>query len=271
MTRIYNSILALALFLTGGVHTMPAQTQAAVPPAQTLPAPGVAAPAPVPQPPRPTPAFYRNLVVLDPAHGGRDNGAQLSSNAVEKDLTLAFAQKLRPALVAQGFTVVATRDSDPSDELTTDERAGIANHVRPLVCIVIHATAAGNGVHVVSSSLAEVDSKPSSRALLWNRAQEPMVAMSLKLANEVGLTLETNHLPVMLFRASVPPIDSLICPTIAIELAPLKGNSGKPMLPSDSSYQQRVITAIADGIASFRTHNAPPPTSVPGAKPGVTP
>jgi N-acetylmuramoyl-L-alanine amidase len=96
--------------------------------------------------------------------------------------------------------------------------------------------------------------------------------MSLRLANEVGLTIDAAHLPVLLLRASVPPVDNLICPAIAVELGPLKTASGKATLVSDSSYQQRVAAAIASGLASFRTHNAPPPPSAPGSgvRPGVT-
>lgn len=165
--------------------------------------------------------------------------------------------------------VAMTRDSDPADELTTDARAGIANHVRPLACIVIHATASGSGVHIVSSSLPETGSKSLSRALPWNRAQEPMVAMSIKLENEVGLAVESAQVPVMLFRASVPPMDNLICPAIAVELGPLKNNSGKMVLASDSGYQQKVIAAIAAGVASFRTHNAPPPTQSTSGRAGA--
>lgn len=266
VTHKRESILTLTIFLvTYGTGLLRGQ--------QITPSPQTISPAPqtaAPSLPKPAPAFYRNLIVIDPAHGGSDSGAQLSNSAVEKDLTLSFAQKLRPSIAGQGFTVVMTRDSDPSDELTPDARAGVANHVRPLACIVIHATASGSGVHVVSSSLPQTDSKSSARALPWNRAQEPAVAMSIKLANEVGLALESAHIPVLLLRASIPPIDNLICPAIAVELAPLKDDSGKMLPASDSSYQQRAITAIAAGVASFRAQNAPAPTQGTGGRGGAS-
>jgi N-acetylmuramoyl-L-alanine amidase len=267
VTQIRKPILSLAIFLLpSGSYFLPAQTQGTPPPAASS---TIGQPAP---PPKPPPAFYRNLIVVDPAHGGRDNGAQLSNSAVEKDITLAFAQKLRPALVAQGFTVVATRDSDPSDELTTDQRAGTANHIRPLACITLHATMVGSGIHVVSSSLQPIETKSAGRALVWNKAQAPTIAMSLRLANEVGLALEAARLPVLLLRASVPPLDNLTCPAIAIEISPLKQSSGKATPVFDSGYQQRAVTALAQGLASFRTHNAPAPTQQgSGSHTGVAP
>ena len=73
------------------------------------------------------PAINRNLVVLDPAHGGPDGGATLAGSAAEKDVTLALASRLRAALGAAGFTILSTRDSDPATVLTTDQRADIVN------------------------------------------------------------------------------------------------------------------------------------------------
>ena len=95
----------------------------------------------------------RTLVVLDPAHGGPDPGAKLGEQGLEKDVTLALAAKLRPALTAAGFSVVSTRDADLANALTTDQRAEMANRPRALACLVLHATGAGSGVHVYASPL----------------------------------------------------------------------------------------------------------------------
>jgi N-acetylmuramoyl-L-alanine amidase len=264
ISKRFSILTPAMLLLTYTAAPMRAQQS------RPMPTPQVQAPASAPATPKPAPAFYRNLIVLDPAHGGRDNGAQISGTTAEKDVTLAFAQKLRPALVAQGFTVVATRDSDPADELASDMRAGIANHDRPLVCLLLHATGSGTGVHLVSSSLPQANEKSSARALPWDRAQEPMVAMSTRLANELGLALEDAHVPVLLLRGSVPPIDNLICPAVAVEISPLKGDSGKVVPVTDGAYQQRVINALATAIASFRTHNAPSPTQTSAGRAGAT-
>jgi N-acetylmuramoyl-L-alanine amidase len=259
VTPIRRLILqtASAFFLSTAICR--AQTPA---PAQATPTVPVA---PQPQsialtPPRTLPAFYRNLILLDPAHGGPDTGAHLPDNAIEKAITLAFAQRLRPIIAAQGFTVISTRDSDPTADLPADQRAGIANHNRPLACILLHASATGSGIHVVSSALIPLDEAP--RVLPWQTAQAATLPMSLRLANEIGLSLQNAHLPVILLRASVPPIDNLICPAVAIELAPSSDTA-----VTDASYQQHVAEAIASALASFRTHNAPPPAATPAPPP----
>jgi N-acetylmuramoyl-L-alanine amidase len=214
----------------------------------------------VPVLPKQLPNFYRNLIVTDPAHGGTDRGAQLAGGTAEKDVTLAFAQRLRPALVAQGFTVISTRDSDPADVLPSDQRAGTANHTRPLACLLLHAAATGSGVHIATSAL-DRSRDGSSRVLRWSDAQAGALDMSLRLANEIGLAISNAHLPVVMMRASVPPIDNLTCAVTLIEIAPLAPSGGSRSAVTDAAYQQHIVEAIALGLSSFRTHNAPAPSS----------
>lgn len=259
-TRLFilKAATALLLSVASGVSQTPAPAQATA--SQAQPAP--------PMLPKQLPSFYRNLIMIDPAHGGSDGGAQLADGAVEKDVTLTFAQRLRPLLVAQGFTVVSTRDSDPADILAADQRAGTANHTRPLACLLLHAAASGSGVHVATSSLEPAGDGPP-RVLRWNNAQAGTLAVSLRLANEVGLALSNAHLPVVLLRASVPPIDSLACAAVVLEIAPLTPAEGSRLAVTDAAYQQRVAEATAQGLASFRTHNAPPPSAPPPPPPAA--
>jgi N-acetylmuramoyl-L-alanine amidase len=255
---IFKAATALILSSIAGIPQTP--TTAVQPTAQAQPA--------VSTSPKPLPAFYRNVVVVDPAHGGPDTGAHLPDDVLEKNVTLVFAQRLRPLLAAQGFAIVGTRDSDPADMLTADQRAGTANHARPLACVLLHASSSGSGIHVASSSLSSSD-EAQPRALRWAEAQVGASAMSLRLANEVGLALSNAHLPVILLRASVPPIDNLTCPAIIVEISPLTPSGGSRSPVTDTAYQQHVAEAIALGLASFRTHNAPAPSAPPPARPAT--
>ncbi len=80
----------------------------------------------------------RPLIVLDPGHGGVDNGASAPSGIHEKDITLAFALQLRDLLVASGkFDVALTRDDDTY--LTLNERVEVARQNRADLLISLHA------------------------------------------------------------------------------------------------------------------------------------
>jgi N-acetylmuramoyl-L-alanine amidase len=196
----------------------------------------------------------RTTIFLDPAHGGSDSGARLSDNLPEKSLTLAFATRLRAVLSTSGFSVIATRDSDPSVPFTTDQRAEIANHSHPTACIVLHATASGNGIHIITSDVPPPDDTDTDthHAVPWDTAQSASIPQSLALANSLGLALLHSRLPVLLTRSSLRPLDNLTCPAIAIEIAPLVPAEGETTLVSDANYQQQIAQAIATGLTSWR-------------------
>jgi N-acetylmuramoyl-L-alanine amidase len=200
----------------------------------------------------------RTVIILDPAHGGPEAGARIDDHLVEKDFTLAFASRLRALITASGVTVISTRDSDPSVSFTTDQRAEIANHAHPTACLILHATASGNGIHVVISDLAPPDDLEAAHGIVsWDTAQTASLPQSLSLANELGVALLRAKLPVILTRASVRPLDNLTCPAVAIEVAPLTVSDSKPTPVTDAAYQQRIGQAIAQAIVSWRAHNSP--------------
>jgi N-acetylmuramoyl-L-alanine amidase len=81
---------------------------------------------------------HRFTVVIDPGHGGIDGGAEGVTGAVEKDVTLAFAEELRRRLADVGqYDVFLTRDSDVY--LRLDERVRIARQHEADLFISIHA------------------------------------------------------------------------------------------------------------------------------------
>lgn|GEM_PF-1070604 len=208
--------------------------------------------------------FNRTLVVLDPAHGDGDSGSRINDQIVEKDITLAFAFRLRSLLAARGFTVVMTRESDsaaatapgaaaPATPLSLDDRAGIANHARPVACLLLHATASGNGVHLYTSELDPTAGEAVPAP--WLTAQAAWVEQSQKLAGEMGSAFSHARVPLVVSRASVRPVDSLTCPALVVELAP---DSSDPTSLNDADYQQRVAEALA-GVLVFWQNQAQPP------------
>lgn len=209
----------------------------------------------------------RNLVVLDPAHGGQDAGATLGDRILEKDVTLAIAARLRATLTAAGFTVVSTREADSATPLTNDQRAEIANRAHALACIVLHATASGSGVHLYTSALQPPDedadqSYPANSAVAfvpvpWEMAQAASVSQSLRLAGDLSAALGKANLPAVSGHEPVRPLDNLQCPAVAIELSPLPvaGSDATPV--TDTDYQQRVAAVLTTALQAWRNHVDP--------------
>jgi N-acetylmuramoyl-L-alanine amidase len=218
------------------------------------------------------PTINRNLVVLDPAHGGPDAGAPLAGSASEKDVTLALAIRLRAALGAAGFTVQSTRDSDLPAGLTPDQRADILNRTHPLACIVLHATGAGSGVHIYTSALPAATPQPSTTTappafvpIPWGEAQAASIQDSTELAAELSSALASANLPATSGRAALRPLDNLTCPAVAVELAPLLAPGADPTPVTDPDYQQRIAATLATALRAVRDHPTSPAPSLPGA------
>lgn len=84
-----------------------------------------------------TAAAEKPVIVLDPGHGGPDNGAMVNG-VIEKDVALAFAKALAAKLEANGaFKVVMTRSDDVFIPLS--ERVRIARAAGAALMVSIHA------------------------------------------------------------------------------------------------------------------------------------
>ena len=109
----------------------PAIADAAEIAARETTAPAAAGPA--------APADPRPVIVIDPGHGGIDNGTQ-SGNENEKSLVLAFGLALRDRIEKGGkYRVVMTRTDDTFIPL--DDRVRIARNQSAALFVSIHADA----------------------------------------------------------------------------------------------------------------------------------
>ncbi|MGB8258854.1 MAG: N-acetylmuramoyl-L-alanine amidase [Terracidiphilus sp.] len=200
-------------------------------------------------PPPPSAPAPRFVVVLDAAHGGNETGGKLSNGKAEKDVTLAFSVRLRSLLSARGIQVVTTREADAT--VDGNARAETANYAAAQACLSLHATESGSGVHLFVSSLAPA---APTRFAAWKTAQAGSVTRSLALAGVLNSALGHAGFAVTLGRTTLPGIDSMTCPALALELAPERDSSHKvTALPDDAGYQSRVAAALAAALLEWRT------------------
>jgi N-acetylmuramoyl-L-alanine amidase len=172
----------------------------------------------------------------------------LDAATAEKSNTLALALQLRAALNAHGIRSILTRTADVA--LDNDARATTANHSHASACISLHATSTGNGVHLFTSSLPAVAEADPRRAFLpWQTAQAAFETSSLRLESDVDSALTQQHIPVLIARTSIPPLDSMACPAVDIEVAPPDSNT--PL--SDAGYQQKVVDALDAAMVAWRS------------------
>lgn len=269
------------------IERPPAPTPTPVLP--TPPAPPVTAAASKPAPaPATEPKIDRLIIIaLDPGHGGEDPGAIGPSGLREKDVVLAVAHKLRERLTANAnIRVLMTRDADFFVPL--HERVRKARRVQADLFVSIHADAfitpqaRGASVFVLSDGAA------TSAAARWMADRENAADM-VGGVNVGAATKDANVLRALLDMSTTAQIkDSLKLggevlgqigkvgklhkprveqagfavlkapdiPSILVETAFISNPEEEKKL-RDPDYQDKLVDALATGIARYFAKNPP--------------
>lgn len=130
----------------------------------------------------------RPIVVLDPGHGGIDNGAVAASGEMEKDIVLQFTMQLRDELERSGkYRVVMTRTDDTFIPLV--DRIRMARIRQAALFVSIHADAIkrgegeAQGATIYTLSETASDAEAGRLAETENRAD---VIAGIDMSHEPG-------------------------------------------------------------------------------------
>ena len=88
---------------------------------------------------------FKQVVAIDPGHGGDEAGAKGPNGTIEKAVTLSMAQILAAEL-QRGYRVVLTRTDD--NQVDLEMRTALANHHKADLLISIHT--GGSFIHSTS-------------------------------------------------------------------------------------------------------------------------
>ncbi len=264
-----------------GAHPIPAF----VPPAPGAPAAGVppggippAGTEPLTGEPAgggpPLPKKFR--VVIDPGHGGDEDGARGPSGLLEKEVTLDVARRLKGRI--QGgmeAEVIMTRENDKTVPL--DERTAIANHMHADLFVSIHAnssrrgSAAGSETYFLSYQATDDQSRAiaaienntlglekgvtgnsSLEMILWDLAQSAFLKESSALAETIQERLDdalgqTNR---GIKQAPFRVLMGATMPAVLIEIAFIS-NADEERRLRDPAFKDRLVGAIFDSIRRY--------------------
>jgi N-acetylmuramoyl-L-alanine amidase len=253
------------------ITIMPAPQAVARPasiPASAIPAPAANAAPPTPPaggnaPVLPPPQYF---AVVDASHGGDERGAALSDQLAEKDVTLAFARRLRQELQARGFATLMLRDGDVTIDL--DQRASLTNGAHPSIYICVHAGSQGSGVRLFTA-LLPAGGENRGPFLDWDTAQSRFRAVSQGAESSLASELGKRQVPVRSLAAPLRPLNNVATAAVAIEVAPPAGKLSDLDSPA---YQQVVAEAVVAGIEAVKDKlGSVPEVTSPGlTKAGVT-
>jgi N-acetylmuramoyl-L-alanine amidase len=243
--------------------------------------PATATPPPVvstePVPPLTTPRPTLQAIVIDPGHGGDDNGVAGAGGVLEKNITLEVARRVKTLIEARlGIRVLLTREDDR--RVHVDERASLANNNKADLFISLHA----NGSLVAGTSGSEVyylaldqemedarrEAQDRSVALpvlggatrtidvvRWDMAQVPHLDRSEVLARFLAEELRSRvpAAPRPLQRAPLRVLVGANMPAVLVEIGYLT-NSGQVARLAAAEFQTTVSQAIYEAVLRFRSH-----------------
>ncbi|MFY9631127.1 MAG: N-acetylmuramoyl-L-alanine amidase [Candidatus Cybelea sp.] len=178
------------------------------------------------------------LIVIDPGHGGSDIGT-MHGGVSEAQLTLDMAKRLRDLLVAQGWQVKMTRETDvdvyqPNDSARDELQArdDVANKAGARMFISIHVNAFINsGPYGTTTYISKPDDVALARAIERH--------LSADGTKDDGIV--KSHLYVTLHAKM---------PAALVETAFLSNPSDYALLTSPA-WRQKVAQEIADGIGQY--------------------
>jgi len=222
----------------------------------------------------------RPIIVLDPGHGGIDNGAVARSGEMEKDIVLQFAMLLRDELERSGkYRVVMTRTDDTFIPLV--DRVRMARIRQASLFVSIHADAIKKGegeaqgatVYTLSETASDAEAgrlaESENRAdliagidmshepgdvadILIDLAQRETKAFSLHFAKTLVVDLKKvarmhkNPMKSAGFKVLKAPD----VPAALIELGYVSSKDDLKQLTS-GAWQSKTASAICKGIDNF--------------------
>lgn len=197
-----------------------------------------------------------DTVVLDPGHGGFDNGAS-SSWGSEKNLTLDVALVARRELIRAGYRVEMTRATDTYVSL--EQRVNIANRFPHAVFVSIHFNSSAGGVGVESFALAP-EGVPSNMSSEHHFSAADVARHAGNVQDEHNIALTASIHAMVLSRlgafdrgvkhARFHVLRDVKIPAVLVE-GGFISNPSEGQRIATSYYRQRLGAAIAQGIQNY--------------------
>jgi N-acetylmuramoyl-L-alanine amidase len=261
----------------------PAAAALGEPPAATATSPGAA---PVWSPPMPTVGAPQSsglqTIVIDPGHGGDDQGARGQKGAQEKDITLDVARRLKTAIETRlGLRVLLTRDGDI--DVPIDRRTAFANNNKAGLFISLHANASfrpsARGAQVLTLSLDEYQTREEAvtrpglpvpvlgggtrpiEPVAWELAQMPFADQSATVGAILVKQLSDHGVPLYSQPTNRMPLRVLVganMPAVLVEMGFLTNASDERAL-TGSAEPGAIVEAILGTIDDIR-NGIPTPT-----------
>lgn len=188
----------------------------------------------------------KQLIVIDPGHGGFDPGKVGVNDALEKDINLSIAFKLKNVLEEKGYEVILTRTQDVSLNAANDknkksadmkERVRIINEAKPVVAISIHQ----NSYPQESVKGAQV---------FYHQQSEQGKKLAESIQEQMKQTINDGNHRMAKANDSYYMLKKTECPIVIVECGFLS-NQQEAALLLEEAYQEKIAWGILTGIQEY--------------------
>ncbi len=189
-------------------------------------------------------------VVIDAGHGGKDAGAiSRDGTGIEKNISLAFAKKIKELNQSSNINIILTRENDTYQ--SPQDKAVIAKNAGADLFISLH-TASGPFASVTNSGMEVY----VARDEFSNSTASKLFASSVieNFKSNYGIKVAAN--PIQR-KVGIWVLQSNECPSILIETGSISDNKDLAYLQTDNAkdiFAKNILAAIANYADNFRNN-----------------
>ena len=179
--------------------------------------------------------MQRNIIILDPGHGGEDPGAVSSNGVKEKDLVLDISKIIKRKLEKAGMTVHLMRSGD--EDISLEERNSVLKEAKAGLFISLHIN--HSTIHATTQGI-----------MIWYHQNNEEI--SRRFAESIGADIR-NNLPLRwngIRKGSFKVLKESSIPAVMMHVGYLSNNEDLEKI-SNPDFQEKFADVLAISIKRF--------------------
>jgi N-acetylmuramoyl-L-alanine amidase len=189
-------------------------------------------------------------IVIDPGHGGRDPGKVGVNGALEKDVNLAIALKLKDLLEQNDINVIMTRTEDIGLYSETDSNKKQVDLNKRVE--IINNSDAAFAISIHQNSFSQENVK-GAQVFYHIQSEEGRVLAGI-LQEQIKETINDGNHRKAKSNTNYYMLKHTLCPLVIVECGYLS-NWTEAKLLVDEDYQEKMAWAIHLGILKYLNIN----------------
>lgn len=185
-------------------------------------------------------------IVLDAGHGGRDPGKVAVNGALEKDINLSIAQKLKKLLEQNDINVIMIREDDSglySESDSNKKAADMRNRVD-----LINKSNAVLAISIHQNSFTQ-ESIKGAQVFYYNGSEQGKKFAEI-MQGRLKESLQDGNKRMAKANDSYYMLKKVQCPIVIVECGYLSNNAEAALL-IDDNYQEKMAFAIHLGLLTY--------------------